>query len=186
MVISHNSIQMDPVKLAGIKEWPAPTTVKQVRYFLCFCNFYGRFIGNFAEISKPLVNLTRKNQKWELAESQDRAFQELKSKFATGPILQMPDPANPFVLETDASKFAVGALLKQPDATGNLRPCGYLSHALTPTEQNYQVYDRELLAIVAALKAWRHILHGSPPPLIVRPHPKNLLHSPLPHPLHPS
>ena len=176
MVISHNSIQMDPVKLAGISEWPAPTTVKQVRSFLGFCNFYRRFIGNFAEISKPLVNLTRKTQPWEWTESQALAFQELKSKFATGPILQMPDPAKPFLLETDASKFAVGALLKQPDSTGLLRPCGYLSHALTPTEQNYQVYDRELLAIVTALKAWRHILHGSPHPVIVRTDHKNLLY----------
>src|SRR5258707_14224321 len=92
----------------------------------------------------------------------------------------MPDPAKPFVLETDTSKFAVGALLKQPDSTGNLRPCGYLSHALTLTEQNYQVYNRELLAIVAALKACRHILHGSPHPMIVRTDHKNLIYYPGP------
>jgi len=158
---------MDPIKLAGIKDWPTPTKVKEVRSFLSFCNFYRKFIGNYANISTPLTHLTKKTTVFQWTPDCEEAFGTLKQAFASSPILSLPDPAKPYYLETDASKLAVGAVLRQPGPDGTLLPCGYLSHTLTPTKQNYQIYDRELLAVVRALKEWRHLLHGSPHPIVI-------------------
>jgi hypothetical protein len=70
----------------------------------------------------------------------------------------MPDTTKPFILETDASKWAIGATLLQKQDDGQLHPCGYLSHALTQTERNWQIYDRELYAIIYALDEWKYLL----------------------------
>src|SRR5277367_4052640 len=86
----------------------------------------------------------------------------MKKKFQESPVLQMPDPTKPFVLETDASKYASGAVLRQQDTNGDWHPCGYLSKSFNTTERNYEIYDRELWAIIRALTDWRHYLMGSP------------------------
>src|SRR5277367_4299304 len=86
----------------------------------------------------------------------------MKKKFQESPVLQMPDPTKPFVLETDASKYASGAVLRQQDTNGDWHPCGYLSKSFNTTERNYKIYDCELLAIIRALTDWRHYLMGSP------------------------
>ena len=174
MIITPGHIQMDPTKLAGIADWPVPTTVKQVRSFLGFGNFYRRFIGNFAAIAKPLTDLTKKTEDFSWTNERQQAFEELKSRFASMPVLRMPDPSKPFILQTDASNKATGAVLKQIDDSGALHPCGFISHALTAAEQNYQIYDRELLAIIKGLTTWRHLLHGSPHTIIVHCDHKNL------------
>ena len=90
------------------------------------------------------------------------------------PVLHMPDPSKPFILQTDASNKATGAVLKQIDDSGTLHPCGFISHALTAAEQNYQIYDRELLAIIKGLTTWQHLLHGSPHTIIIHCNHKNL------------
>src|ERR1700744_4667113 len=90
------------------------------------------------------------------------------------PVLMMPDPTKQFILETDASKVACGAVLKQYHTDGELHPCGYISHTFTPTEKNYDVYDRELKAVVDAIDTWRQLLHGSPHPVIIHTDHKNL------------
>ena len=79
----------------------------------------------------------------------------------------MPDKEKPFILETDASQYAIGAVLKQLDENGNERPVGYLSQSLSPAQRNYQIYDRELLAIVTALEEWRHLFEGAPYPIMI-------------------
>jgi hypothetical protein len=112
MIISENSLKMDPTKINGIKNWEAPKTVKQVRSFLGFCNFYRRFIGRFADISKPLTKVTKKKTTWNWSEECESAFRELKSKFLEQPILIMPDSKQPFTLETDTSKWASGGVLR--------------------------------------------------------------------------
>ena len=101
-----------------------------------------------AEITRPLTNLTRKDIAFEWTKDCQEAFDELKERFLEEPILLMPDTTKQFVLQTDASKWATGAVLKQIGDDGELHPCGYISHTLTPAERNYQVYDRELLAVV--------------------------------------
>ena len=174
MIISNQSVEMDPVKLAGIAEWPTPKKVKDIQVFLGFTNFYRRFIPKYAEITRPLDLLRRKNQPWEWTSKAQESFDMLKRLFVQAPLLQLPDPTKPFYLETDASKYASGGVLRQPNGNGDLIPCGYISKAFTPTEQNYQIYDRELLALVQALKAWRHYLLGSKFPITVWCDHKNL------------
>jgi len=165
---------MDAAKLAGIKSWPAPTTIKQIRLFLGFCNFYRKFIGHYAELSKSLTNLTRKDVSFEWTEECANTFEGLKARFLEEPILKMPDTTRQFVLQTDASKWATGAVLQQLGDDGELHPCGYISHTLTAPEQNYQIYDCELLAVIRAIETWRYLLMGSPHPVIIHCDHKNL------------
>lgn len=165
---------MDPVKLMGIKDWPVPHNVKGVRSFLGFGNFYRRFIDHFSEIAKPLNDLTKKGLKWEWTPECQKAFRELQKKFLEGPTLQMPDTQKPFAIESDTSKWATGAVLCQQDINGDWHPCGYISNGFSPTERNYEIYDRELLGIIRALETWRHYFIGSPFPVTILSDHKNL------------
>ena len=154
LIIQENLISMDPVKLNGIKDWPTPTTVKQVRSFLGFGNYYWQFIHGYGNLTRPLNNLLQ-TPEW-----QD-AFDTLKLRFTKSPVLLMPDSSKPFVLETDTSLFASGAVLWQQDSNGDWHPCAYLSKSFNDTEHNYEIWDRELLAVIRALTEWRHYLQGS-------------------------
>src|ERR1700756_4732887 len=127
LIISEGQIRMDAAKLAGIKQWPEPTTVKQVRSFLGFANFYRKFIGHYSELARPLNSLTKKDIKFEWTEECQKAFDTLKEKFLKEPVLKMIDTTKQFVLETDASKWATGAVLKQLGEDGELHPCRYIS-----------------------------------------------------------
>ncbi|ESK83096.1 pro-pol protein, partial [Moniliophthora roreri MCA 2997] len=174
MVITPGHISMDETKLAGIKDWEAPKTVKGVRSFLGFANFYRKFIGKYTELVRPLHELTKKDTKFEWMKLRDIAFNVLKMKFLQRLILQMPDDEKPFVIEADTSKWATGAVLKQQGSDSELHPCGYISHAFTATERNYEIYDCELLAITNALKTWEHYLLGGVHPVTVLSDHKNL------------
>uniref|UniRef100_A0A0W0FQH5 Reverse transcriptase domain-containing protein n=1 Tax=Moniliophthora roreri TaxID=221103 RepID=A0A0W0FQH5_MONRR len=134
MVITPGHISMDETKLARIKDWEAPKTVKGVRSFLGFANFYCKFIGKYIELAQPLHELTKKDAKFEWMKIRDIAFNVLKMKFLQRLILQMPDDEKPFIIKADALKWATGAVLKQQGSNGELHPCGYISHAFTSTE----------------------------------------------------
>ena len=110
-IVKPNEISMDPTKLARIRDWIPPTNVKGVRSFLGFSNFYRRFIGNYAEIAKPLNELTKKTKVFEWSQECQKAFDNLKKKFLEKPVLVVPDPTKPFYVESDASKWATGAVL---------------------------------------------------------------------------
>ena len=127
MIIKHGHVMMDPVKIKGIKEWPVPTKVKGVRAFLGFGNFYQKFIDGFATISQPLNELTRKNVPFEWTTACQKAFDTLKSRFTTAPVLQLVDRTKPFQIESNASKFATGAVLRQKDTNRDWHPVAYLS-----------------------------------------------------------
>jgi hypothetical protein len=99
---------MDPVKIAGIKNWPTPIKVKDVRSFLGFCNFYCPFIRGFAHLARPLNELTRKDAEWSWQDRQQKVFDELKRRVTTEPVLAHPILTDPFELEVDASGFAMG------------------------------------------------------------------------------
>ncbi|THG95666.1 hypothetical protein EW145_g7915, partial [Phellinidium pouzarii] len=139
MIIRPNNIHMDPVKLAGIQQWPEPHTVKQLHSFLGFCNFYRRFIPNYSSIAYPLNELTRTNEPWKWNELWTNAFTTLKDLFSSQPALLIPDKTKPFILETDASKVASGAVLYQANSNGDLQPCGFISKAFGPAQQQYEV-----------------------------------------------
>jgi hypothetical protein len=104
-IISENTIQMDPTKLAGIRDWPSPTTVKQTRSFLGFGNYYRRFISGFAEIAQPLHKLTKKDKIWNWTNECQTEFETLKECFSTAPVLTMPDTTKRFILGYRSNAF---------------------------------------------------------------------------------
>ncbi|KAL0202442.1 hypothetical protein M9458_000460, partial [Cirrhinus mrigala] len=165
-----------PKGVPSVVNWPKPHTVKDLQRFLGFANFYRRFIRNFSQIAAPLTSMTRKGPKilhW--TPESNQAFQNLKERFTSAPILRHPDPEREFVVEVDASNCGVGAILSQRHGSPpKLFPCAYFSRKLTPAERNYDVGDRELLALKAALEEWRHWLEGAKEPFLVLTDHRNL------------
>ena len=153
---------MDPVKIAGIKNWPMPTKVKDICLFLGFCNLYCAFIKGFLSIAQPLNALTKKDQMWTWTEEHQKAFNTLKARVTSELILAHPELDKQFELEVDASGFAVRAVLLQKKNDRKQHPVGYYSATLNAAEWNYDIYNLELLAIVKALKHWQPLLAGSP------------------------
>ena len=174
MIVGRGCICMDPAKLSAIAAWPPPKTVKAVHALLGFCNFYRKFIPNFSNLVAPLTALTCKNVAWTWGSDHQSAFSNLLSLFQTAPVLHLPDVGCPFIVMTDASLIASGGVLIQQDSNGDLHPCAYLSQTFSPTEQNYDIYDRELLAVIHALKHWRHYLQGTAHPITLLTDHKNL------------
>ncbi|KAI2644394.1 Transposon Tf2-11 polyprotein [Labeo rohita] len=186
-VISAEGVQMDQGKVGAIQEWPQPLTVKELQCFLGFSNFYQRFIKDYSSITAPLTSLLKGKPKtlcW--SPSAHKAFQQLKRIFSTAPLLHHPDPELPFTVEIDASTTGVGAVLSQ--TVGDpplLHPCAFYSQNLSPAEQNYDVGNRDLLAIKLSLEEWRHWLEGSKHPFTITDH-KNLQYFLEPEPIIPS
>jgi hypothetical protein len=175
-LVGVDGVRMDPRKIDAVTNWPEPTTVKEVQAFLGFANFYRRFIAGYSKIAQPLTELTRKDLTFKWTNEADVAFRDLKRKFTEAPILATFDPQKKIVLETDSSDFAIGACLNQPDETGKMRPIAYYSRKLSPAELNYDIHDKELLAIVAAMDQWRVYLEGSTYPVQVWTDHKNLIY----------
>ena len=161
VIVTPGTIEMDPGKLDAIKEWPVPTKVKEMQSFLGFCNFYRRFIPQYSELSRPLHGLTRKETKWVWTERHAIAYQAVKDQFKVGTVLTHPDPQKPFFVECDSSVYAIGGELYQLDAEGIRRPVAFFSKSMQPAERNYDVHDRELLAIIRTFQQWRHYLEGA-------------------------
>jgi hypothetical protein len=136
LIIQDGELAMDPAKLKGIADWPAPTTVKGVRAFLGFGNFYRKFIHHYSALARPLIDLTKTKggPTWEWTERQQEAFDKLKARFLEAPVLAMSDQSRQFILESDASKYAAGAVLRQRDVNGDLHPCAYLSKSFACQE----------------------------------------------------
>ena len=158
-VVSEAGVTTDPAKIDAVEKWPTPINAKQVRSFLGLASYYRRFIKNFSNVAKPLTKLTEKEQEFIWTTECEEAFQALKHKLITAPILAYPKLGVEFILDTDASNFGVGAVLSQED-DGKERVIAYASRTLNKAEQNYCVTRRELLAIVTFLKHFRHYLYG--------------------------
>src|SRR5260370_31112855 len=151
---------MDPVKVQGVMDWPQPTKVKDVQSFIGFVNFYQRFIRDFSKIACPLHMLTWKSKDWSWGAAEQQAFDALKSA-VTSTTLAFPSKSGPFCLECNASNFAMGAVLLQQQEDGLFHPIGFMSKSFSDTERNYQIHDKEMLAIMCTLEEWRHFLKGS-------------------------
>ena len=136
MIVKPGQIAMDPVKLNGIVQWPTPFKVKDVRSFLCFANFYCRFIPNYSTIARPLIDLTKKNLPWNWTPTQQQAFNHLKHLFLSQPVLHISNLSSPFAIATDAFKYALNTILLQTDSNGKWHPCSYLSQSFSPAEWN--------------------------------------------------
>jgi hypothetical protein len=160
LIISHDSIRMDKAKVRAILDWPRPKNKRELQQFLGFVNFYRRFIRGFAKIAKALTRLTGKEEwKWEVF--QEEAFVGLKMRVGEEVVLAIPADEGQYRVETDASDFAMGAVLSQQQADGKWRPIAFISKSLNPAERNYEVYDKELLAVMYALYEWSHYLKGT-------------------------
>lgn len=174
-VLEAGQVRPSKDKIKAVLEWPVPETRKQLQRFLGFANFYRRFIRNYSQTALPLTALTSVKTTFSWTPEADAAFLRLKSLFSNAPILIQADPTKQFVLEVDASDSGVGAVLSQfSDSDHKTHPCAFYSRRLSPAERNYDVGDRELLAIKMALEEWRHWLEGAQHPVLVWTDHKNL------------
>jgi hypothetical protein len=161
-IVSPAGISMDPSKIEVILSWPALKTVKETQSFLGFANFYRHFIYNYSKIARPLNSLTRKNTAFVWTKRCQEAFDTLKSAFTSAPILAHYDPDNPIIVETDGSEYAIAGILSQINQqTGLLHPIAFYSCSMQPEELNYDISNKELLAIHEAFKQWRPYLEGA-------------------------
>ena len=135
-IVTNKGIRPDPKKISAIKDYPSPTSVRDVRAFLGLVGYYRRFIKDFAEIAKPLTELTRKDVSfnWEL--NQEEAFQVLRNSLCQEPVLKYLDFTKSFILSTDASAYAIGAVLSQM-YNSQEHPVAYASRQLNKAERNY-------------------------------------------------
>lgn len=174
LIIEPDGIKMDPSKVDAVKKWTAPKSVKDVQAFLGFANFYRRFVHGFSTLAFPLTQLTRKNTPFVWNTETEGAFEALKNAFTTAPILAHFDPEREIIVETDASDYVSAGILSQRDNQGILRPIAYLSKKHSPAECNYEIYDKELLAIIRAFEEWRPELEGAAHQIAVISDHKNL------------
>ena len=150
-IISTDGLQMDESKVQAIWDWPAPRRVKDVQSFLGFANFYRRFIKGYSELSAPLTFLTQKTTSWTWTTDCKKAFNTIKRAFTSAPTLKHWDPNSPLVLETDASDLALAVILSIQIGE-DIYPIAFHSRSLHAAELNYDIHDKELLAIVEAFK----------------------------------
>lgn len=157
-VVTGNGILPDPDKIKIIKEYPVPKSTDEVKRFVAFANYYRKFIDHFADKAYHLNLLSKKNTKFNWDSNCQTSFETLKQSMMSPPILQYPDfsELNQFIVQTDASGYAIGAVL----SNSNGRPIAYASRSLNKAEKNYPTIEKELLAVVWAVKYFRPYLYG--------------------------
>ncbi|KAL0177702.1 hypothetical protein M9458_026596, partial [Cirrhinus mrigala] len=151
-IIDRHGVRMDEGKVEAVISWPEPKTIKELQRFLGFANFYRRFIKGYSQISSSITNLLKGHPKtltW--TPDASKAFKNLKKAFTQAPLLTHPDPDLPFVVEVDASTTG------HHGTPARLHPCAYFSRKLSPAEVNYDIGNRELLAIKLALEDYTSI-----------------------------
>ena len=158
-MISKHKIEVDPIKVAAIRDFPQPTNLKSLKSFLGFVSYYRHFIPNFSSVTGPLHLLTRKDASFLWTSSCQEAFELLKRLLTKTPVLAYPDFEQSFILETDASGTGLGAVLAQK-VQGIVRPVAFASRTLQPHEKNYGVTELEALGVVRAAKHFRPYLYG--------------------------
>ena len=177
--IGANGLSVSQDKIDAVRDWPPCKNETEVRSFLGFANFYRRFVKNYSLIALPLSELTKNEVKFAWGDAQQKAFVELKKALCSAPVLLIPDPALPYTLNCDACNYAVGATLQQDQGNG-LQPIAYRSRKLTPAEINYDVREKEFLAIVDACSHWRQYLHSDEPFRLLTDHDSIKYHRTMP------
>ncbi|GJU25991.1 putative reverse transcriptase domain-containing protein [Tanacetum coccineum] len=155
-VIDSRGIHVDPAKIESIKDWASPKTPTEIRQFLGLAGYYRRFIEGFSKIAKSMTKLTQKGIKFDWGEKEENAFQLIKQKLCSAPILALPEGSEDFVVYCDASHKGLGVVLMQRE-----KVIAYASRQLKVHEKNYTTHDLELGSVVFALKIWRHYLYGT-------------------------
>ena len=160
MVIGPEGIKMEEEKVKEVLEWPTPKCVKDVQKFLGLANYYRRFIKGFASIARPLHDIVKKDKKWEWMERQEKAFKELKEWFTKELVLAAPDIDKKNENRGRCIELCDGRVLSMECEDGLWRPVAFLSKSLNETERNYEIHDKEMLAIIWGLESWRYLLKG--------------------------
>jgi hypothetical protein len=175
VIISRNKVEMDPVKIAGVVDWPTPSHKKEVQSFVGFVNFYQQFIPGFSHHACALFDLTMKDIRFIWGLPQEGSFMKLKEPVTSAPVLILPNDDLLFRLEADSSSIATGAVLSQQNVNDNVwHPVAFLSKVLNPVERNDEIHDTEMLAIIRGLEEWRHYLEGAKHPVEIWTDHKNL------------
>ena len=153
VVIGPKGVEMQKKKVEEVLTWPTPKNIKKVQKFLGLTNYYRRFIKNFAKIAAPLYVLVRKDQKWEWKKEQKRALRELKEVFTMELVLAIADLDKKMWIEADALDYAMEGVLLVKNENGKWRPVAFISKSLNPTEQNYKIHNKEMLAVIRCLES---------------------------------
>jgi len=166
-IVKTSGVTMSDRKVKSVQNWAHPRSVKEVQIFIGFANFYRRFIKDFSKVCKPITETLKGNPKdFHWGREQEEAFEELKTRFTTASILSHFYPGRRTVVETDGSDFALGCVLSQYQGR-RLHPVAFHSPKLNSAERNYEIHDKELLAIMEAIKEWKRYLWGEEEPVTV-------------------
>jgi hypothetical protein len=177
-IVGAEGVKVDPAKIEAVKSWPVPKSITDVRSFLGFVGFYRKFINGHSRIVTPISDLTKtltQGSKFIWTPAAQIAFDKMIVALCTAPVLILPDPTKPYVVTTDASGYAIGACLSQDHGNG-LQPICYMSKKMLDAETRYPIHHKEMLAIICALKEWRHYLHGAQFQIRVLTDHKSLVH----------
>lgn len=158
--ITGEGLKPNNDKIKAVLDYPLPKTQTEIRSFIGLIGYYRRFIKDFAKITHPLTSCLKKGRKVTIDEKYKEAFQKCKELLTTAPLLQYPDQSKPYILTTDASQIAIGAVLSQ-GPIGQDKPVAYASRALSDSETRYSTIERELLAIIWAVKHFRPYIYGN-------------------------
>lgn len=154
-IVSSQGVSPDPDKVKAVADWPVLQDVHDVQCFMGLCNYFRKFIPGYAQMVRPITQLTRKSTLFVWGGEQQGAFEAVKNALISAPVLAVPDLNADFDLVTDASDYGLGALLMQKG-----RPIAYESRGLNAAELNYGMPDKELLAVIWALTKWRCYLQA--------------------------
>jgi hypothetical protein len=166
---------MDPVKIAGVADWPTPSNKKEVQSFVSFINFYQQFIPGFSHHAHALFDLTMKDIRFIWGLPQEHSFIKLKELITSAPVLVLPNDDLPFRQEAESSSIATGTILSQQQVNDNAwHPVAFLSKVLNPVERNYEIHNTEMLAIIQGLEEWRYYPEGARHPVEIWTNDKNL------------
>ena len=160
MVIGPDRIKIEEERVKEVVEQPTPKCVKDVQKFLELANYYCQFIESFASIARPLYDMVKKDKQWDWTERQKKTFRELKEWFIKELVLTAPDIDKKIRMEVDTSVYTMEEVLSIECEDELWRPVVFLSKSLNETERNYKIHDKEMLAIIRGLEAWRHLLEG--------------------------
>jgi hypothetical protein len=154
-IINKEGLAVDPKKVVDILNWKALTYARGIKSFIGMAGYYRRFIEEFSKIAKPMTALLGNKVEFKWTQKCQEAFEALKEKLTTTPVLVLPDVHKPFLVYCDACYTGLGCVLMQEG-----RIVAYLSRQLKVHEKNYPIYDLELAAGVHTLKTWMHYLYG--------------------------